>query len=98
MMALLLFLIVTCETSVLIGAQQTVSREEIAGRDNCAQCHVEELHALERSSHDQKAWSLLDHPKAAGYAKAVGVTDIKVSLSALNATVPTKICTIVPRT
>jgi hypothetical protein len=77
MMALLLFLIVTSETSVLMGAQQTVSPAEIAGRDNCAQCHVEELNALERSSHDRKAWSLLDHPKAAGFAKAVGVTDIK---------------------
>lgn len=59
------------------ASQQTASPEKISGRQVCTVCHVSEQAAWEASSHNIKAWSLLDHPKAAGFAKAIGVTDIK---------------------
>lgn len=58
-------------------AQQTVPPEKVFGRQACQVCHASEAAAWEQSSHNKKAWSLLDHPKAAGFAKALGVTDIK---------------------
>ncbi|MEO8498903.1 MAG: multiheme c-type cytochrome, partial [Planctomycetota bacterium] len=70
-------------TTALLGsprlgsAQQTAAPEKIFGRQACQVCHASESAAWEQSSHNKKAWSLLDHPKAAGFAKAVGVTDIK---------------------
>ncbi len=64
--------------SVRVGlAQQTVPPEKVFGRKACQVCHASESAAWEHSSHNTKAWSLLDHPKAAGFAKAMGVTDIK---------------------
>jgi len=59
------------------NAQQAVAPEKIFGRQACQVCHASEAAAWEQSSHNKKAWSLLDHPKAAGFAKALGVTDIK---------------------
>lgn len=59
------------------SAQQTSAPEKIFGRQACQVCHASESAAWEQSSHNKKAWSLLDHPKAAGFAKALGVTDIK---------------------
>jgi len=59
------------------AAQQIVSPEKISGRQVCTVCHISEQAAWEQSSHNTKAWSLLDHPKSAGFAKALGVTDIK---------------------
>ncbi|MBC8351445.1 MAG: hypothetical protein H8E66_05630 [Planctomycetes bacterium] len=59
------------------SAQQTVAPEKVFGRQACQVCHASEATAWEHSSHNKKAWSLLDHPKAAGFAKALGVTDIK---------------------
>lgn len=58
-------------------AQQTGAPEKIRGRETCTICHVSEQAAWEASSHNTKAWSLLDHAKAAEFAKALGVTDIK---------------------
>lgn len=60
-------------------AQQTSSPERIVGRDECKKCHDLEYTAWEKSSHNTKAWQLLDHPKAEGFAKALGVSkdDIK---------------------
>lgn len=58
-------------------AQQTVPPAKIVGRDNCKICHVSEFKAWEKSAHNTNAWKLLDHPKAAGFAKAIGVNDIK---------------------
>jgi hypothetical protein len=58
-------------------AQQPVPPEKVVGRQACRLCHKPESAAWEKSSHNTKAWSLLDHPKAAGFAKAIGVTDIK---------------------
>ncbi len=74
-----LTLIASClSMSVQIGvAQQTVPPEKVFGRRACQVCHASESAAWEHSSHNTKAWSLLDHPKAAGFAKAMGVTDIK---------------------
>lgn len=57
--------------------QQTISPDKIVGRDVCKRCHTAEYTAWEHSSHNTKAWQLLDHPKAAGFAKAIGVTDVK---------------------
>ncbi len=59
------------------AAQQTVPPEKVSGRQVCTICHVAEQAAWEKSSHNTKAWSLLSHPKAEGFAKALGVTDIK---------------------
>ncbi|MCA9121910.1 MAG: hypothetical protein H6822_26770 [Planctomycetaceae bacterium] len=59
------------------AAQQAVAPEKVFGRQACQVCHASEAAAWEQSSHNKKAWSLLDHPKAAGFAKAMGVTDIK---------------------
>lgn len=75
--ALILFAILVIPAEPLLGVSQTISPDDLSGNKNCAQCHVEEMKALEHSSHSRRAWSLLDHPKAAGFAKAVGVTDIK---------------------
>lgn len=58
-------------------AQQTVAPEKVVGRQSCAQCHGQELKAWELSSHNTKAWSQLEHIKAAEFADAIGVTDIK---------------------
>jgi hypothetical protein len=58
-------------------AQQNVAPEKVVGRESCAQCHGPELKAWEQSSHNKKAWSLLEHPKAPEFAKAIDVTDIK---------------------
>ncbi len=58
-------------------AQQTVDPEKVFGRQACQVCHAPAAAAWEQSSHNKKAWSLLDHPKAAGFAKALGVADIK---------------------
>lgn len=57
--------------------QQTVEPEKVVGRESCVKCHGLESKAWELSSHNQKAWSLLGHPKAAGFARAIGVSDIK---------------------
>jgi hypothetical protein len=59
------------------SAQQTAAPEKIFGRKACQVCHASETAAWEHSSHNKKAWSLLDHPKAAGFAKALGVKDVK---------------------
>ena len=74
---LMLMLVMSIPSQSELLAQQAVAPEKIVGRDNCAQCHAAELKAWELSTHGQKAWKLLDHPKAAGFAKAIGVTDIK---------------------
>lgn len=58
-------------------AQQSAAPENVVGRETCRQCHQAEFAAWEHSSHNTKAWKLLDHPKAAEFAKALGVTDIK---------------------
>lgn len=60
-----------------LSAQQTSSPHSIVGRQECASCHKQELAAWEASSHNQKAWSQLDHTKAAEFAAAIGVTNIK---------------------
>jgi hypothetical protein len=59
------------------NAQQSASPAKVVGTATCAQCHAAEHAAWEHSSHNLKAWKLLDHPKAAQFAKALGVTDIK---------------------
>ncbi|MBP85723.1 MAG: hypothetical protein CMJ64_03245 [Planctomycetaceae bacterium] len=59
------------------SAQQTVPPEKVVGRQLCKVCHVSENAVWEHSSHNTKSWSLLDHPKAADFAKAIGVTNIK---------------------
>ena len=59
------------------AAQQTVSPKKVSGRQVCAVCHISEQAAWEQSSHNKQAWGLLDHPKAAGFAKALGVNNIK---------------------
>lgn len=66
-----------CAFSFEAAAQPSASPEKISGRQVCTICHVSEQAAWEKSSHATKAWSLLEHPKAAGFAKALGVTDIK---------------------
>ena len=71
------FILSTLVLSSLTSAQQTVRPERVSGRQVCKICHLSEYAAWEASSHNTKAWSLLDHPKAAGFAKAIGVTDIK---------------------
>lgn len=58
-------------------AQSRIAPETVIGRNNCRICHASEYNAWVESSHNKKAWDLLDHPKAAGFAKAIGVTDIK---------------------
>jgi hypothetical protein len=58
-------------------AQQTVPPEKVVGRNVCQICHKAEHKAWEKSSHNLKAWKLLEHPKAAEFAKALGVTDIQ---------------------
>jgi hypothetical protein len=60
-------------------AQQSSPPERIVGRDECKKCHDLEYAAWEHSSHNTKAWQLLDHPKAQDFAKALGVSkeDIK---------------------
>lgn len=60
-------------------AQQSIPPEKILGRQTCAACHQAELKAWEKSSHNLKSWQLLDHPKAAEFAKAIGVTDVKAA-------------------
>lgn len=60
-----------------LAAQQSIAPEKVVGRDNCKQCHAAEFRAWENSSHNQTAWSQLEHTKAAEFAKAIGVTDIK---------------------
>ncbi len=60
----------------LVYSQQTTPPEKVVGRDQCAQCHVSETKAWEKSSHNLQAWSLLEHTKAAEFAKAIGVTNI----------------------
>lgn len=67
----------TLVLSPTTSAQQTVPPEKVVGRQLCKVCHVSEHAAWEASSHNTRAWRLLDHPKAAGFAKAIGVTDIK---------------------
>lgn len=57
--------------------QQAIPPEKVVGRDACKNCHASEFAAWEHSSHNLKAWKLLDHPKAPEFAKALGVTDIK---------------------
>ncbi|MCA9141634.1 MAG: hypothetical protein KDB05_02555 [Planctomycetales bacterium] len=74
---ILLFLVGILGFQGLANAQQTVPPEKVFGRQACQVCHASEAAAWEQSSHNKKAWSLLDHPKAAGFAKALGVTDIK---------------------
>lgn len=59
------------------SAQQTSRPETIVGRDACKKCHATEYAAWERSSHNTKAWAALDHPKAAEFAKAIGVSNPK---------------------
>lgn len=59
------------------SAQQTARPERVVGRDVCKRCHASEFAAWEKSSHNTKSWASLDHPKAAGFAKAIGVTNIK---------------------
>ncbi|MDA1053268.1 MAG: multiheme c-type cytochrome [Planctomycetota bacterium] len=75
--ALLLASIITLGLPRPGSAQQTVAPEKVFGRQACQVCHASEAAAWEQSSHNKKAWSLLDHPKAAGFAKALGVSDIK---------------------
>lgn len=58
------------------AAQQTVPPEKVRGRETCRVCHVSEQAAWEASSHNTKAWSLLTAPKAAEFAKALGVTNV----------------------
>jgi hypothetical protein len=60
-------------------AQQAVPPEKVSGRQVCTTCHISEQAAWDKSSHSTKAWSLLSHPKAEGFAKALGVSDIKGS-------------------
>ena len=60
----------------LLG-QQTIEPDKVVGRESCAQCHGAELKAWEHSSHNKTAWSQLDHTKAADFAKALGISDIK---------------------
>jgi hypothetical protein len=70
-------LIAVATFAVESAAQQTVPPEKVSGRQYCTVCHVSEQAAWEKSSHNTKAWALLDHPKAAGFAKALDVKDIK---------------------
>ncbi|HUG69617.1 MAG TPA: multiheme c-type cytochrome [Pirellulaceae bacterium] len=58
-------------------SQQSVAPEQVVGRQACQSCHPSEAAAWEHSSHHKKAWDLLDHPKAAGFAKALGITNVK---------------------
>lgn len=58
-------------------AQQATEPSKVVGRETCKQCHASEQAAWEQSSHNQKAWKLLDHPKAPEFAKALDVADIK---------------------
>ncbi len=60
-----------------VAGQQTSAPEIVVGRDYCKICHQSEFDAWEHSSHNLNAWKLLDHPKAAGFAKALGVTNLK---------------------
>ncbi|MCH7725460.1 MAG: hypothetical protein IH991_03100 [Planctomycetes bacterium] len=59
-----------------VHAQQ-IDPAKVVGRDTCKQCHSAEQTAWEHSSHNLKAWKLLDHPKAPEFAKALGIADIK---------------------
>ena len=63
--------------SIDVTAQQIVPPEKIVGRQECKKCHASEHVAWEHSSHNTKAWSLLEHPKAEDFAKAINVSDIK---------------------
>jgi hypothetical protein len=69
-------IMVVATFAVESAAQQTVPPAKVSGRQVCTVCHVSEQAAWEKSSHNTKAWSLLDHPKAAGFAKALGI-DVK---------------------
>lgn len=70
-------LITSLALPCVVSAQQAIDPEKIFGRRACQICHASETAAWEQSSHNKKAWSLLDHPKAAGFAKALGVVNIK---------------------
>ena len=69
-----LFAVLTGTTAV---AQQQIAPEKVVGRQICKICHEAEQTAWERSAHGNNAWQLLDHPKAAGFAQALGVDNIK---------------------
>lgn len=74
----MLWLVVGCCSSPgFLAAQQTSAPDTIVGRDKCAACHTTELATWEASSHNQKAWSLLDHTKAPEFAAALGVSNVK---------------------
>ena len=73
----LLLLFILNLLSTQLSGQQTVAPESIVGREKCAQCHGKEFKAWELSSHGKSAWSLLDHPKAGGYARELGITNVK---------------------
>jgi len=69
-------ILAACAWAAELPAQQTTPPENVRGRDTCKVCHVSEQAAWEASSHNTKAWNLLAAPKAAEFAKALGVTDV----------------------
>lgn len=70
-------MLAVCVFAAEAVAQQAVPPEKVSGRQLCTTCHISEQAAWTASSHNTKAWNLLEHPKAAGFAKALEVTDIK---------------------
>ena len=64
-------------TAVSVAAQQAIDPAKVVGRETCKRCHESEHNAWANSSHSTKAWRQLDEPKAADFAKAMGVTDVK---------------------
>jgi len=72
-------LIVTWGLPAVTVGQQTVPPAKVIGRDNCKICHVSEYKTWEKSAHNTNAWKLLDDTKAEGFAKAIGVDNIKTA-------------------
>ena len=58
-------------------AQQDIPPAKVVGRETCKTCHESEHAAWMSSSHNTKAWRLLDEPKAVEFAKAMGVANVK---------------------
>ncbi len=69
-------LLVSITTS---SSAQHLDPQKVVGREACGKCHASELKAWSASSHATVSWELLSDPKAADFAKALGIADPKAA-------------------